>query len=86
MMEDQVGDIYFPQSVEIAGSDDGIHFNRFYRYVNEKIPEQLIRHTAKYGSRSISVTARFIRLNLINGHHAADPLKNQFLIDEIVVQ
>ncbi len=86
MMEDQVGDIYFPQSVEMLSSQDGIHFESFYQHRNDKIPEQLIRHTTTYGSGSLSVTARFVRLRLVNGHHAAEPIKNQFLIDEIVVQ
>jgi hexosaminidase len=86
-MEDQVSDIYLPKKIEFSFSVEGSHFRTFYEVFNKSIPEQPLRHIVSYKQEVLSLNARYIRLRIKNANlNSGDQTKNNFLLDEIVVQ
>ena len=86
-MEDQVGNIFLPKSIDISLSADAHNYINYYAVVNKKIPEQLLRHIKKFVKRKIFPDARFIKIILKNtGSIKNVPNEDLLLIDEIVVQ
>jgi hexosaminidase len=85
-LEDQVGDMYLPRSIGVSSSHDGDHYDSLFDQVNEKLPAQLIRHTVDYHREGLAVSARYLKFSFVRANVSADPLKNQFVIDEITVQ
>jgi hexosaminidase len=85
-MEDQVGNIYLPRSMELAFSEDGTSFRTVYRVENRAVPQQLLRHVVGYEKKEIDRTARYLRLTIRNANLSTDPVKNGIFMDEIVVE
>lgn len=85
-LEDPVGDMYLPESVSVFSSADGERYERVFRQENKKIPEQPDRHIVKVDREGLSVDARYLKFSFVRSRVSADRLKNQFVIDEIVVR
>ena len=85
-LEDQVGDIYLPKSVDITASADGRHFYPVYHVINKKLPQQLLRHIAQYKKEGMNRKARYLTVNVHNANLFKDKVKNQFMLDEMVVR
>ena len=43
-MEDQVGNVFLPASVELFASADNKQFKKIHSVVNKEVPEQILRH------------------------------------------
>ncbi len=86
-MEDAVNDIYLPAMIEFDISGDGRNFKTVHRVINRKIPQQPLRHIFRYQKQGLNLNARYVRLRIKNANvNAGDPVKNNFLLDEIVLQ
>ena len=86
-MEDQVGNIFLPKSIDISLSKDAHNYINYYAVLNKKIPEQLLRHIKKFSGKKSFQEARFIKIILKNTASFKNvPNENLLLIDEIVVQ
>lgn len=84
-MEDQVGNLYLPRKINVSVSIDGIHYTDRFTVANALVPQQLLRHVAKY-VMPIQQQARYIKISIHNAnlHTLAD--KNIIMLDELVVQ
>jgi hexosaminidase len=78
-LEDQVGDMYLPQSAIVACSNDGAHYEPIFTQTNTKLPEQPIRHIVHYHKEGLTIDARYVKFTFIRD-------KKQFVIDELEVQ
>ena len=76
-MEDQVSDIFLPQRMAIGWSVDGKDFHSMGEVVNERLPQQLLRHVVHYEKRGV-IKARYIQVKLVHSR--------QLFMDEIVVR
>jgi hexosaminidase len=86
-LEDQVSDIYLPKKIEFSFSVEGSYFRTFHEVFNKSIPEQLLRHIVSYKQEALNLNARYIRVRIKNANlNSGDQTKNNFLLDEIVVQ
>ena len=85
-LEDQVGDIYLPRSVNITASADGSYFYPVYQVINKKLPKRLLRHIEQYKKEDVHRKARYITVDVHNANLFKDEIKNEFMLDEIVVQ
>ncbi|MEO6315414.1 MAG: family 20 glycosylhydrolase [Chitinophagaceae bacterium] len=85
-MEDQVGNIFCPAQIEFATSLDGKVYTKQHTVTNKKVPEQLLRHIAKFTTPPFNASARFIKINIRNANIFKEREKNMLFFDEIVVQ
>jgi hexosaminidase len=86
-MEDQVSDIYLPKKIEFSFSVEGSQFMTFHELFNKSIPEKPLRHIVSYRQEALNLNARYIRVRIKNANlNSGDQTKNNFLLDEIVVQ
>ena len=61
-MEDQVGSIFLPKSIDISVSPDAVNYTNYYGFINKKIPEQLLRHIKIFGKKEAIQKVRFIKI------------------------
>lgn len=86
-LEDQVGNIFLPESTSIEVSADDKNYKKVQLVNNKKIPQQLLRHTVNYKKTNLSENARYVKITLKNANlFKSEPDKNLLFIDEIVVQ
>ncbi|MEP6949845.1 MAG: family 20 glycosylhydrolase [Ginsengibacter sp.] len=86
-MEDQVGNIFLPKSIEVSLSSDSVNYIKYYSVFNKKIPEQLLRHIKYFEGKKPIQKVRFIKIIFKNTVSLKNnPNENLLLIDEIVVQ
>ncbi|HEY4287857.1 MAG TPA: family 20 glycosylhydrolase [Puia sp.] len=85
-LEDQVGDMYLPRSISVSSSNDGDHYDRLFDQENKKLPAELTRHMMNYHREGIAISARYLKFSFVRAGVSPDPLKNQFVLDEITVQ
>lgn len=85
-MEDQVGNVFLPASVELFASADNKQFKKIHSVVNKEVPEQLLRHVKQLEASSLNTRARFIRIVITNANLSPERQKNIMLLDEITVQ
>jgi hexosaminidase len=85
-LEDQVGNIYLPKSITFALSVDGQKYTSVYNKINKKLPQELLRHIVQFKMNGPDRQARYIRVTIDNANPFTDPTKNQWMMDEIVVQ
>ena len=86
-MEDQVSDIYLPKTIDFSASADGSSFKIFHEVLNKSIPEQPLRHIIRYKLEALNLNARYVRISIKNANlNSGDQTKNNFLLDEIVIQ
>lgn len=86
-MEDPVSDIYLPEKIDFSVSVEGSHFKIFHEVLNKSIPEQPLRHIVRYKQEALNLEARYVRIRIKNANlNSGDQTKNNFLLDEIVVQ
>lgn len=85
-MEDQVGNVFLPKKLDYSLSLDGQNFNNVYHSVQEKVPQQLLRHVESFDQKGIGKTARFVRIDIANANLYKDPERNLIFLDEIRVE
>lgn len=84
-LEDQVGNIYLPRTIQIRWSEDGHIYKQAEIVHNDNIPAQLLRHVEHY-EKIIASKALYIQIEIKNPQLWKEPEKNQIFLDEIVVQ
>ncbi|HXB30971.1 MAG TPA: family 20 glycosylhydrolase [Puia sp.] len=86
-MEDQVSDIYLPKKIDFSVSVEGSHYRKFHEVLNKSIPEKSLRHIVIYKQEAMNLNGRYIRICIKNANlNSDDQTKNNFLLDEIVIQ
>lgn len=84
-MEDQVGFLYLPRSINVTTSLDGKNYAKALSVTNAAIPTELPRHVKTY-QQQIQQRAKFIKIEIRNAQLNDTPDRNLMAIDEIILQ
>lgn len=84
-MEDQVGDIYLPRSIQVSVGTDSTKYQTIHTFYNQKIPQQLLRHIETCRV-AIARPCRYIRVEIRNAGLNKTAERNNMLMDEMVIQ